>query len=108
MSHVYKVRYSLEPGQFSKDDLKDSGGCDQILLCSYVESSDGSGSYAWLSSNGELPHQEMDADRQMKCLMVLVNQLSEDENLKPSQRRFLEAVFESYRAGVLSSREHRP
>lgn len=104
--HKYTLKYSITPGEYTKEQLKSAdeftGGCDQLLLCSYVEHADGSGSYAWVSSNGN-GDEEMEPHRQFKCLIMLVNQLAKDERLGEGHRMACSTFFELVRAAMIKS-----
>lgn len=103
----YGVRYKMDLGAYTAAELREGqfGGCDQILVCSYVEGSDGSGSYMWISSGGKERRVEMDADRQFKCWMMLAKELADDERLGPGRRKFCGEIFELVRQIVLETRE---
>lgn len=103
---AYKVSYNIEQGQFTKDQLLASGkgGCDQVLICSYIEFEDGSGSYAWVSSDGTIPHREMNDDRKLHCMLMLAKQLSESDELYPNAKRMCGEFFEVFRQAKLNAK----
>lgn len=104
--HKYKLRYSIEPGSYTKEDLYGAdnfGGCDQILFCSYVEGDDGSGSYAWFSSKGEGPGVEMDWGRTLNCWLMLTKKLGDEAPADcPNQKEILQAIFENFRQAIIA------
>lgn len=108
MSKLYKIKYDITPGAFSKEELKASGlgGCDQVLVCSVIDNPDGSGSYAWISKNGHTQG-EMKAYKKLQCLSILAKELSEDEELGPGAREFCETIFGAYKYAVLNSRDQK-
>ena len=104
----YKIKYRIWPGEYTKAQLEadngDSGGCDEMMICSYVEQPDGGGSYLWMSNNGK-PGEEMGADRQFKCFFMLAGMLAENENLGPGRRQFCSQVVEAIRSVIKSTHE---
>lgn len=107
MSRKYKLRYSLQVGGFDRSNLdttKSQGLCDEILLCSYVQGADGSGSYCWVSSDGTTPHKRMAPYRQMHCLAILCKEISEDPEFGPGARQFCATIFETWRTVIMSSK----
>lgn len=104
MSHLYKVRYKIEVGQFTKQDIgEDHGGCDELLVCSYVEGKDGSGSYCWLSTNGGEPFELMSDYRKIRAVGALLKDLSESSALSLFYRLAAEEGFQQIRKAILKS-----
>lgn len=95
--HVYKLRYLLERGNFSKADIPDDdhGLADAVLLASVVYGLDGSSSTMWISSDGE---GEMPAFRKFNQFGVLAIQLAKDETLDPVERAICRDVINRMRA----------
>jgi hypothetical protein len=95
----YKISYRIEPGEFTKEYLITNGlgGCDQVILCSYLELEDGGGSYAWVDSG-------MTWGRQMHCWMNLTKKLAETAPLDcQNQKQILEHIFEVFRQAIIKS-----
>ena len=97
MRHTYKLRYLMERGEFSKDDIPDDnyGLADAMLVASVVYDPDGSSSTVWLSSDegGEMP-----AFRQFNQFAILAIRLSEDDGLSPIERGICRDVVNRVRA----------
>jgi hypothetical protein len=113
MAHKYRMKYLVEFGEFDKDDLKAQvpqvGGCDELIMCSYVQFDDGGGSYMWISSNGR-PNEDMAPSRVFRAFGALAKQLSEDQLLAPANREACRQAFELVRTEITKGRavKHEP
>lgn len=109
MNKVYRIKYNISQGEFSRDYLIENGvgGCDQVLFCSVIDHADGSGSYHWVSTDGSKPNKEMDAMKKLNCLVILAHELSQDENCTPGARVFCRTVFETFKLAVLNAKEEK-
>lgn len=106
---TYGLRYVLEPGKYTKEELlkAESGGCDQLLLCSYLEGGDGSGSYMWASCNGH-KGEPMVWGRMMHCWLMLTKKLAEEAPADcPNQKEILELVWEEFRRVIAQESKKR-
>lgn len=98
-----QISYDVKQGRFTKEELGVSGrgGCDQILLCSYIQGDDGSGSYLWLSRNGK--NADMEWGRKVNCWLMLTKELADNAPSGcPNQKKILAGVFEIFRKAIAS------
>ena len=96
----YKIKYFVEQGEFTKEDLVGFGGTDELMLCSYVGFPDGSGSYAWMSNNGKFA-EFCDPSRECRMFGALAHYLIEREGLPQPLRDSAKAALECIRKGIM-------
>lgn len=106
--HVYKVRYKMEPGSFTREQIKEGGhgGADALIIGSIIKYENGSTSTMWFSNDGE-QEKEMTPDDVFKAWVLLAAQLSETlpETGKGADRRQLcKQVFETVRTAIKMAR----
>lgn len=99
---TYKLRYTIEPGEFAKDDYKlNQGLCDAMLFASVVKGEDGSTSTVWVSRDGDGC---MKPSQIMNHWALLAKDLSHYKGLTEEAKSVCNAAFEAIRALVLKGR----
>jgi hypothetical protein len=100
----YKLRYRIDVGSFSADEVDDwSGLTDEIFLCSYLGEGDDSGSYLWCGYSG-ITLKPMLWDRQFHCLLTLVKKLGETAPKNAChEKKILQRFFEEFRLLILET-----
>lgn len=98
--HVYRIRYSVQHGHFTKADLRGDGGCDAMLVVSIIRGPDGSVSYAFPSRDGETG-EELAPVELFKAWSMLAHQLAEQPELPDWQRSIAVDAFAGVRETVL-------
>ncbi len=100
MEHKYKIKYDIkhEVGNFSKEDIKESGsgGTDAFVLFSIIYPEDGSYSQTYISLDG-MTGEALDRNELWKLWSTLSALLAKSEEL-PEWKRFIsETAFEMVR-----------
>jgi hypothetical protein len=102
---TYLVAYKVEPGHYTKAELKDKdmGGADGLFIASILYPPDGSRSQANVSMDGR-SGMPLAPDELFQVWVMLAHQLSQTPDLSEGKRRLAEVVFQSVRDAVLASR----
>ena len=105
MSDRYKVKYTVEPGDFPKE-LADKdpsiGLADYILLASVLYGEDGSSSTLFLTRDGRTGEAMTDEDK-FKIWILLGDELSESASLPESSRELAGRPFRLVQKGILEA-----
>jgi len=99
---IYKIRYNVERGEFTKEGNPGYGLTDSIMVVSVLHRDDGSSStwYASLHSDGR----EFTAIEKFKVLAALAFALRDEGALPPWQHELCEAIHERVKNEIMSRR----
>lgn len=105
MKKVYKVKYDIQFGDFSKKEIEKErlGGCDQILLCSVLDYPDGSGSYMWVSKDGHTG-KEMDIVKIFNAWSLLAKKISDHPDCPDHVAKMCNIVFNTVKDSKMAQR----
>ena len=106
MSEGYKLRWDLkfDCGEFSKEELGESGGTDALVIGSLLYPEDGSFSATWFSCDGRDEGKPLDDQEIFKFWAMMAYSLSESKTLGEGHRALLRQVHETIRDAVLLGR----
>lgn len=106
MGHHYKIRYTIECGDFSEEDAKEYGVglTDNIIIISCLESPDGSYSQYHVSMMGET-QKPMDLLYLWKAWGMFTAMLK-DAPLPPDRKRIAEKSFKMIQKFILANRSN--
>ena len=107
MTDSYKLRWDLkfDCGQFSKEELGESGGTDALVVASLLYPDDGGFSASYLSFDGRDQGMALDDIELFKLWAMMAAHLSESETVGEGRRALLKQVHETIREAVLMERE---
>lgn len=94
----YKLKYSVEAGEFTADELAESklGGCDALFYASVNYEPDGLVNVDMLSVDGRTL-KEMDVNEMFKTWIILGQILSDRQDLSLNRRKICAKPLENFR-----------
>jgi hypothetical protein len=98
--HVYRIRYSVQNGEFTKADLRGDGGCDAMMVVSIIRGPDGAVSHAFPSRDGDTG-EELAPIELFKAWSALAHTLAEQADLPAWQKAIARDAFERVRQTAL-------
>jgi hypothetical protein len=104
--HKYPIKYNIEPGEFTKEDLENGGfgGADSILLMSVMgEFGKGPMSHLVLSLEGKTGF-EIPPNRLFSLWCMMAHHISKLPGLDPNLKTITSEIFEMHRQAILSSK----
>ena len=95
----YKVKYDFEFGDFTKDEILEtgSGGCDAVIVHSILYPEDGSYGHMLISKDGKT-REPLSGNELWKAWLMMASTLSEDEDVPESKRELCKNVVDLVRA----------
>ncbi len=94
----YSIRYNIEQGDFSKEELEAEGlgGCDALLLASILREPNGGLNVAWCSVDGQQPAKDKIPDRELfHIIFMLMSKIEDSVELEEWQRSTLQTYCET-------------
>lgn len=107
MSHLYKLRYQIEPGNFTKADIFPNGYCgltDVLILGSVLHNEDGSSSTVVMTVDGRNNGEQITPEELWKFWTAMAYQLANDPLLSPGKAQLCAAVHATVKDTILRSR----
>jgi hypothetical protein len=105
MKSEYGIKYKIEKGTFSPDQLKaeDAGGTDELLWASIINGPDGSLSVQWASTDNQ--GKPLSMKRIFQAWAMLAANLGESDDLPFEFRDTAKSVHERVKKYILSRRD---
>ena len=103
---TYHMRYNIEPGEFTRDQLDELGGCDAILIASIIRDRgphDGPVSTAFVHRDG-YTGEELVPTELFRTLGLLAHMIMEQDGLPEWQRKLVSDVHETIKKQLTSDR----
>ena len=102
MEHIYKTKYKIEKGSWSKEEAlklseKGWGFCDAVLLSSLIYPEDGSFSCLFEPIDGRTENKDLSDNEMFKVWSMLTSRLSKSKTLPEQKRLLCELVFEKFK-----------
>lgn len=102
--HLYPIRYTVQFGDFLKEDIADDQGLTHsLIIVSCIEQHDGSYSQTWHTYDGKT-QKSMKHDDVFKAWILMAPSLAIKDDLSPIKRDFVRTVFETFRQAFFAKK----